>query len=278
MDPILRQGELTGKTIPVLYAHWLLGDRLACKTRVHYDYSSDDAGETYDQHEVYEATLADKEPEADKLHKPPLQVGMPAIIKVKTQLEHWSNEPDCGKCSDEIWREINNLKALTDAGCEHTPKLIDWGITHQSRDETLPGGYFAFIVMEKLPGKDLSDFDEMKKSEQHRVQLAFLEAIWNFTKCKFTHWDPRLPNLIWDPDKQKCYIVDLEDAEHNPEQAAEGFSIDSWNTLRAWQLVRGSDRKWMPIYSKEKLVQYWKKRIGMSPVRRNPKPRPPWRP
>ncbi|KAL2812402.1 hypothetical protein BJX63DRAFT_396865 [Aspergillus granulosus] len=77
--------DLTGKTIPVPYVTWLLGDRLAFKTRVQYDYGPDNAGETYEQHEVYEATLVGKEPEAVKLFNPPLHVGLSAIIKVKTQ-------------------------------------------------------------------------------------------------------------------------------------------------------------------------------------------------
>ncbi|KAJ0418519.1 hypothetical protein BJY00DRAFT_324869 [Aspergillus carlsbadensis] len=183
---------------------------------------------------------------------------MSAIIKVKKQVVPWSNKPDYGECSNEINREIHNLKVLTDAGCQHTPRLIDWSIRQQSHDDTLPGVYVAYIVMEEVPEKDLGDYDGMEKSKQQLVQLAFLEAIWNFRKCQLIHWDPRLPNLIWDPDESKCYIVDFEDVEHDPEMAAEGFSMDLWEELMTWQLTRTFDRPLVHTYGKEELIQYWK--------------------
>jgi hypothetical protein len=172
---------------------WRLCGRHSVKTRVQI--GPDEVGQTNEQHEVYDAFLAKIKPDdADKVYKPPLILGMSAIIKVKKQyvsspwspsnitdsgrLEPWSNKSDYAKCSNEINREIHNLTVLTDAGCQNTPRLIDWSIRRQTDDDTLPGGYIAYIVMERVPGKNLGEYDQMEISEQCRVQLAFLEAIW----------------------------------------------------------------------------------------------------
>jgi hypothetical protein len=94
------------------------------------------------------------------------------------RLEPWSKKSDYGQCSDEINREIHNLTVLTDAGCQNTPRHIYWSIRRQTHSDTLPGGYIACLVKEKVPGKNLGEYDKMERSEQRRVQLAFLEAIW----------------------------------------------------------------------------------------------------
>lgn len=90
----------------------------------------------------------------------------------------WSNKPDYGECSREISREILNLKVLLEAGCRHVPRLLGSSIRQQGHNGTLPGGYIAYIVMEKVPGKDLEGYFDMQESEHRCVQLAFLEAIW----------------------------------------------------------------------------------------------------
>ncbi|PWY96091.1 hypothetical protein BO94DRAFT_143955 [Aspergillus sclerotioniger CBS 115572] len=186
---------------------------------------------------------------------------MPAIIKVKKQVDPWSIKPDYSRCSNEINREIHNLQVLTDAGCQHTPRLIDWSVGRQSHGGALPGGYIAYIVMEKVPGKELGEYNDMERSEQRRVQLAFLEAIWSFRKFQLIHSETRLPNLIWDPDGTKCYIVDLEDAEHDPEMAAEDFSMDPWEELMTWGLIRTFDRPLVDTCGKEELIEYWKEHM-----------------
>jgi hypothetical protein len=113
-------------------------------------------------------------------------------------------------------------------GCESTPKLLDFCIEQQGVNDTVPDGYIAYIVMSKVPGKDLAKYDEMRKEEQHRVQIAFLKALWyvvlifkalecsafrcsnfllmmgrSFQECSFHYWDQRLPNVVWDPDQDK---------------------------------------------------------------------------
>lgn len=84
MDSTMRRGELTGKTFESLYAEWLLLDLLSLKTRLQFGF--DNAGETYEQHEVYLAMLTSLNLEvAERTVQQPLAVGMDGIVKVKKQ-------------------------------------------------------------------------------------------------------------------------------------------------------------------------------------------------
>ncbi|EFE42838.1 hypothetical protein TRV_02410 [Trichophyton verrucosum HKI 0517] len=106
--------------------------------------------------------------------------------------------------------EVFNLKELTEAGSTCTPKLLDHGFYEQTRkNDPLPGGFMVFIVMERLPGRNLQNFNELPMFERDQVRLAFAKTI-----RRYIHYDPHRRNLMWDRESKKCYIIDLEDARH----------------------------------------------------------------
>ncbi|PYI09135.1 hypothetical protein BO78DRAFT_337813 [Aspergillus sclerotiicarbonarius CBS 121057] len=138
--------------------------------------------------------------------------GQEAIVKIKIQLSHWEDETR-DLLSPEAYRETNNLSQLTDEHCSSTPAFIARAQFVQGDDGHLPGGYIVFILMERVPGRDLGCFPELTLEERDQARIAFIKALWEFRSHGFLHRDPRRENIIWDRDAQKCYIVDLEDAE-----------------------------------------------------------------
>lgn len=73
--------------------------------------------------------------------------------------------------------EIDVLQQLTEAGCSCTPKLVDYVIVAQSQDEFVPGGYIAFILMEKLPGRNLDSFNTFSLKKRDEVRISFLKSM-----------------------------------------------------------------------------------------------------
>ena len=50
-------------------------------------------------------------------------------------------------------------------------------MTTQDDDDPVPGGFLFFIVMERLGGRNLVNFDSLPMSERNLVRLAFAKAI-----------------------------------------------------------------------------------------------------
>lgn len=70
-----------------------------------------------------------------------------------------------------------NLRELTGHGCTCTPKLLDVAFLDQSENDPVPGGFIFFIVMERLPGRNLVNFASLPMSERDQVRLAFAKSI-----------------------------------------------------------------------------------------------------
>ncbi|RAK90871.1 hypothetical protein BO79DRAFT_215866 [Aspergillus costaricaensis CBS 115574] len=169
------------------FGAWKVGRILSSKIRKQED---PQGGFTYERHEVYDATRVDQ------------PSNTPDVIKIKkadhkegtnwtniNRITFWSNhryfEP-----SDSVYREIYNLSQLED--CRRIPKLLGYAFERQDSSGELPGGYIAYIVMQKVPGENLHGFDTLPREEQNRIRIAFIEAL--------------------------CFIVDLEDAEQHTDR------------------------------------------------------------
>ncbi|EZF31048.1 hypothetical protein H109_06693 [Trichophyton interdigitale MR816] len=144
--------------------------------------------------------------------------GVQGIAKIRIQIPNDYNVPAPTKpqdCSFQAGMEVFNLKELTEVGSTCTPKLLDHGFYEQTRkNDPLPGGFMVFIVMERLPGRNLQNFNELPMSERDQVRLAFAKTIREFYSRRYIHYDPHRRNLVWDRESKKCYIIDLEDARH----------------------------------------------------------------
>lgn len=79
--------------------------------------------------------------------------------------------------TEEVDQEIDNLERLTEGKCSCTPHLIDSYIFRQTEDEFIPGGYMSVVLMEKVPGHNLMNFDEFPLEKRNRVRIAFAKAM-----------------------------------------------------------------------------------------------------
>ncbi|KAE8374353.1 hypothetical protein BDV26DRAFT_300285 [Aspergillus bertholletiae] len=215
---------LTGSEKIFQLGTWRFEKLLSVKER---DQSELDGGDTSERHEVYEAMRIDQPSKT------------PDIIKVKRQTGFWSNR-NYRAPSDEIHREIDNLRQLHN--CMSTPELIYSCVDTQGSDDELPGGYIAFIVMQKVPGRRLEIFERLTPHEQNRVRIAFVDALWEFCSNYFIHSDSRRENLIWNSEANRCFIIDLEDAEQCRGLTKNDVCLDPDEELGNWGLSDGESR------------------------------------
>ncbi|KAL2004255.1 hypothetical protein VTN02DRAFT_4770 [Thermoascus thermophilus] len=153
--------------------------------------------------------------------------GREAILKVRMQIPPWYDQP--GECSRDKayyakfksnqishWadHEINILDELTKKGCSCTPKLLSFATQKQRDTDWVPGGYIVFILMEKLPGRDLTAFDTFSPDRRYEVRIAFGRAIRELHALGYWHQDPDKKNALWDEESKKCFILDMEDVTY----------------------------------------------------------------
>ncbi|KAL4971032.1 uncharacterized protein BDV14DRAFT_194814 [Aspergillus stella-maris] len=237
MAELSKVPEFRGFTLEIGGLRWMLCDRISVKERCQpASYASD----TLELHEVYSGFQIIDEP-----HQMDIQ-STSVIIKVKKH-----DNPEDTQISEEISTEIEHIQLTED--CKSAPELLGYSIQRQGTSHSVPGGYIAFNVMSRVPGVDLSNYPVMEKEEQRRVQLALLEALWEFHKYRLRHWGQRLPNIVWDAKNDEwlgapslvirpwlirgSYIVDLEDVEYFPDRKPDNVSINPWEQL---SLVMGS--------------------------------------
>ncbi|EXJ90800.1 hypothetical protein A1O1_03904 [Capronia coronata CBS 617.96] len=75
--------------------------------------------------------------------------------------------------------ELRALRAFRDADSTFAPTLIDYKQTIQGQDGPLPGGYYTFTVMTKMPGASLHDlhFWGLPAEEREEIVQKFLVAL-----------------------------------------------------------------------------------------------------
>ncbi|KAK2802116.1 hypothetical protein FQN50_007480 [Emmonsiellopsis sp. PD_5] len=171
--------------------------------------------ETYDDDDIYEDLITEAAGVCVVTQVKGPQPGIQGIAKIRTQIPNDPEDPSSTKPYNGSSRsgfEWVNLRDLTERGSTCTPKLLDFVSLDQGKDDPVPGGFIFFIVMERLPGRNLVNFDTLPMSERDQVRLAFAKAIREFYSFRFVHTDPHRRNLMWDPENKKCYIIDLEDA------------------------------------------------------------------
>ncbi|EEP82820.1 predicted protein [Uncinocarpus reesii 1704] len=110
------------------------------------------------------------------------------------------------RSSYRLAMEFYILEKLTQMGCTCTPKLLDSFFSVQTEDLPVPGGFFAIIVMERLPGRNLANFGDLPMAERDQVRIAFGKALREFFALGFRHEDPDRRNVMWDPKNKKWYV------------------------------------------------------------------------
>lgn len=77
----------------------------------------------------------------------------------------------------EVETELETLQNLTRNGCKSVPRLIGYSIEEQPKEGYVPGGYIVYIVMDKVPGRNLFDFGEYPLEKRDKIRIAFGKAI-----------------------------------------------------------------------------------------------------
>ncbi|OJD24128.1 hypothetical protein ACJ73_04509 [Blastomyces percursus] len=171
--------------------------------------------ETYDDDGIYHDLITEAAGVCVATQVKGPQPGIQGIAKIRMQIPNDPDNPSSTKPHNGSTRsgfEWVNLRDLTERGCTCTPRLLDIASLDQAENYPVPGGFMFFIVMERLPGRNLVNFADLPMPERDQVRLAFAKAIREFYSFRFVHRDPDRRNLMWDSENKKCYIIDLEDA------------------------------------------------------------------
>jgi hypothetical protein len=73
--------------------------------------------------------------------------------------------------------EVPALETLTKAGCSFTPTLYAWKEEKQASEMWVPGGFIAYILMEKLPGTSPLEFSSLDQKECQEIRESF-KQVW----------------------------------------------------------------------------------------------------
>ncbi|KAK2783644.1 hypothetical protein FQN53_009096 [Emmonsiellopsis sp. PD_33] len=138
--------------------------------------------------------------------------GLQAIAKVRMQIPNPEGERTIPRPNGLLHeREIQALTGLSQRGCTCIPKLLDQRELLQDSTDHVAGGFCVALFMEKVPGKTLENFPELPISERNKVRLAFSKSLRQFYSAGYRHGDEACRNLIWDREREKCYIIDFEE-------------------------------------------------------------------
>ncbi|KAK2783325.1 hypothetical protein FQN52_000334 [Onygenales sp. PD_12] len=138
--------------------------------------------------------------------------GLQAIAKVRIQILNPEGERTIPRPSGLLHeREIQALTGLSQRGCTCIPKLLDQRELLQDSTDHVAGGFCVALFMEKVPGKTLENFSGLPVSERNKVRSAFSKSLRQFYSAGYRHGDEACRNLIWDREREKCYIIDFEE-------------------------------------------------------------------
>ncbi|EEP81647.1 hypothetical protein UREG_06512 [Uncinocarpus reesii 1704] len=158
--------------------------------------------------------------------------GMEIIIKVHLQAppKHpISRNPEVRRRLAEeepftwVTQEASSLRRLNDLGCRVTPELFHVAYTQQSDDMPVPDGYLVFIMMEKVPGISLAAFWDFDFAKREKIRAAFRESLSELYRCHASSHDSHLGNLVYDEERNKCWIIDYEHIFLNERTPPPGF-------------------------------------------------------
>lgn len=92
----------------------------------------------------------------------------------------WNEKTQLGDLSEV---ELLNLKKFTLLESTCTPKLLDHFCERQADDNYVPNGFILYMLLEKIPGRNLMNFLELPIEERDEIRIAFTLAIRYVIYC-----------------------------------------------------------------------------------------------
>ncbi|EGE80617.1 hypothetical protein BDDG_03558 [Blastomyces dermatitidis ATCC 18188] len=116
--------------------------------------------ETYGDDDIYETYMTETCGTCVATQVEP-NPGVQGIAKIRMQIPDDPGNPSSTKpkhSSRRVGFEFYNHDTLTKLGCTCIPKLLDYASLIQKEKDPVPGGFLFFLVMERLPGRNLANF------------------------------------------------------------------------------------------------------------------------
>lgn len=162
------------------------------------------------------------------------------IMKVKIQVppRPASDDPTIPLSgpSEMTRAELKALRIFRERGIERVPHLVATTCKTQGPNGPFPNGYISYTIMTKMPGENLMDFKFWSQSEQlqDEIRSAFLLTLKEVWRQGIAPYDTALRNVIWEPRKKCCSIVDFE--HYNPAQ--DPINMHENEEMQRWGLVQ----------------------------------------
>ncbi|OGM43522.1 hypothetical protein ABOM_008071 [Aspergillus bombycis] len=138
-----------------------------------------------------------------------------------------------------ITSQVDALRTLTINGCQSTPSIMIMKNDLQKETDPVPGGYILFILMNYLPGVQLSEaiFWGLDASGREQIRQAFKLA---WLDCLSSGILPALQDIehvFWDGAANKAYITSFRMSE--PAGADIVWRDTQWI---AWDMAKPQDK------------------------------------
>ncbi|KAM5491880.1 hypothetical protein MaudMau93_001628 [Microsporum audouinii] len=146
-------------------------------------------------------------------------IGVEAIVKVRMQVPFTyptSSDPFVRSCEACVGvaaptaTEVAALEHFTKKDCTVVPRLLHCIRSYQDIYMPVPGSYIIFLIIEKCPGVELTDFWDYDEAKRKKIRDAFRKNYTELLSCFADPADPGLRNIIYDEQENKCWFIDHE--------------------------------------------------------------------
>ncbi|KAH7138575.1 hypothetical protein B0J11DRAFT_422148 [Dendryphion nanum] len=123
------------------------------------------------------------------------------------------------QANEQTINEVGALLQFRQKHSRHTPKLLNFVtdvVPSNVNGVVMVGGYIVFILMTKVPGKQISHnefHNELTVLERNEIRQAFKKALIDVWTLGILPCDQALRNIVWDEKEKKCYVVDFENID-----------------------------------------------------------------
>ncbi|KAL4916566.1 hypothetical protein BDW62DRAFT_185913 [Aspergillus aurantiobrunneus] len=125
------------------------------------------------------------------------------------------------------------LDWLTQRGCSVAPRLIKLIHSVQDGDDMpVPGGWLAFILMERVPGVPLTHFHTYNLAKRDKIRKTFRRSVTELYSHHIQPFDHNPANLIYDENQYKCYFMDFEHVRIDATKLPPRFYEDLYDLWR----------------------------------------------